>query len=216
MEARLLAFLGIAIILTLTPGPDFALVTRVVFTHGKHAARFTALGVVTGHISWGIASGIGVAAILNTSATLYTILKVAGAAYLIWLGIQALFARGSSHAASHQPAETKQSAPYSTISAYRQGFYRQGLVNDLLNPKIGVFYTTLLPQFIAPGQSAFLPSVLLAALFACIVALWLFTYILLLAQADAFFRRPVVRRWLDRCTGVVLVGLGVRTAIESN
>jgi RhtB (resistance to homoserine/threonine) family protein len=207
MEARLIAFLGIAIILTITPGPDFALVTRVVFAHGKQAARLTSLGVVTGHVTWGVASGIGVAAILNASATLYTILKLAGAAYLIWLGLQAIFARGSAHDTAHAPKERL--TPQSTFNSYRQG-----LINDLLNPKIGVFYTTLLPQFIAPGQPAFLTSVLLAVIFACIVALWLFTYVLILAQADTFFRRPAVRRWLDRCTGVVLVGLGVRTAIE--
>jgi len=207
MEVRLLAFLGIAIVLTLTPGPDLALVTRVIFARGRMAARWTSLGVVTGHLTWGVAAGIGVAAILNASATLYTILRLAGAAYLIWLGIHALLAREAAPDVLEQT--TASATPKSHLSAYRQG-----LINDLLNPKIGVFYTTLLPQFIAPGQPVFLTSVFLAALFALIVALWLGIYITLLARADALFRRPAVRRILERVTGVVLVGLGLRLALE--
>jgi threonine/homoserine/homoserine lactone efflux protein len=92
--------------------------------------------------------------------------------------------------------------------------YRQGLVIDLLNPKIGVFYTTLLPQFIAPGQPVLLTSVLLVSLFALIVALWLGSYVLLLDRASAVFRCPGIRRWLARATGLVLVGLGLRLALE--
>jgi threonine/homoserine/homoserine lactone efflux protein len=92
--------------------------------------------------------------------------------------------------------------------------YRQGLVNDLLNPKIGVFYTTLLPQFIAPSQPVLLTSVLLAGLFALIVTIWLGIYVLVLDRANAFFRRASVRRTLERATGLVLVGLGVRVALE--
>ena len=164
MDIRLLAFLGVAILLTITPGPDFVLVTRMGLTHGRTAAWLTSLGVVTGHVTWGIAAGTGVAAILNTSATLYTILRLAGAAYLIWLGIHALLARDAVRETSQAPMEP--TLPKSRLSAYRQG-----LVNDLLNPKIGVFYTTLLPQFIAPGQSVLLTSILLASLFALIVAL---------------------------------------------
>jgi|SRR5215472_3296417 len=203
MEARLLAFLGIAVVLTVTPGPDMALVARVVFGRGRAAAWFTSLGVVTGHLLWGLASALGVAAILNASATLYTILRLLGAAYLIWLGVQALFARAANHQEAVAPLVTN-----------KVGAYRQGLINDLLNPKIGAFYTTLLPQFIGPGQPVFLTSILLAALFALIVATWLAIYILILAKAGQIFRRPVIRRAMERITGVVLVGLGIRLALE--
>jgi threonine/homoserine/homoserine lactone efflux protein len=209
MEARLLAFLGVAVILTITPGPDFALVTRVGLARGRAAAWFTSLGVVTGHVTWGLAAGVGLAALLNASATLYTILRLAGAAYLIWLGLHALLAREAAPEASGGAAAPM--APKRYASAYRQG-----LVIDLLNPKIGVFYTTLLPQFIAPGQPVLLTSVLLASLFALIVALWLGSYVLLLDRASAVFRLPGIRRWLARVTGVVLVGLGLRLALERN
>jgi len=203
MEARLLAFLGIATVLTVTPGPDMALVARVVFGRGRAAAWLTSLGVVSGHLLWGLASAIGVAAVLNASATLYTILRLIGAAYLIWLGVQALFSDSIEHEETTAPLETN-----------KVGAYRQGLINDLLNPKIGAFYTTLLPQFIGPGQPVFLTSILLAALFALIVTIWLAIYILILAKAGKIFRRPTVRRTMERITGVVLVGLGIRLALE--
>ncbi len=203
MEARLLAFLGIATVITVTPGPDMALVTRVVFGRGRAAAWFTSLGVVSGHLLWGLASAIGVAAVLNASATLYTILRLIGAAYLIWLGGQALFSHSTRHEETTAPLETN-----------KVGAYRQGLINDLLNPKIGAFYTTLLPQFIGPGQPVFLTSILLAALFALIVTIWLAIYVLILAKAGEIFRRPAVRRTMERITGVVLVGLGIRLALE--
>ena len=203
MEARLLAFLGIAMVITVTPGPDMALVTRVVFGRGRAAAWLTSLGVVSGHLLWGLASAIGVAAVLNASATLYTILRLIGAAYLIWLGGQALFSHRTGHEETAAPLETN-----------KVGAYRQGLINDLLNPKIGAFYTTLLPQFIGPGQPVFLTSILLAALFALIVTIWLAIYVLILAKAGKIFRRPAVRRTMERITGVVLVGLGIRLALE--
>lgn len=208
MGARLLAFIGIAIVLTITPGPDFALVTRVGLARGRTAARFTSLGVVTGHITWGIAAGTGLAAILHASSTVYSVLRLAGAAYLVWLGVHALLARDAASTQSERPANTPM-PPRRRVSAYRQG-----LLNDLLNPKIGVFYTTLLPQFIAPGQPVFLTSALLATIFAAIVALWLGCYVVALDRADALFRRRGVRRALEWATGVTLIALGLRVATE--
>lgn len=209
MEVRLLAFVGVATILTITPGPDLALVTKVVFARGRNAGWWTSLGIVTGHLTWGALAGIGVAAILSASASLFTILRLAGAAYLIWLGLHALFAR----VPADEPQQAEQ-VPMTTGASHRWRAYRQGLINDLLNPKIGVFYTTLLPQFIAPGQPVLLMSVLLATIFASIVALWLGTYVALLDRAGRFFQRPKVRQMLERVTGIVLVGLGIRLALE--
>lgn len=204
---RLFAFLGIAVVLTVSPGPDFALVTRTVFAQGRSAGWWTSLGVVTGHLTWGVAAGIGVAAVLNASAAVYTVLRLAGAAYLIWLGLHALFSRG--HAEEAQGAASERQG-----ATNRRSAYRQGLTNDLLNPKIGVFYTTLLPQFIAPGQPVFLTSILLAGIFALIVAAWLGLCVVLLARASALFRRSGVRRALERITGAVLVALGIRLVFE--
>ena len=203
METRLLAFIGIAMVITVTPGPDMALVTRVVFGRGRVAAWLTSLGVVSGHLLWGLASALGVTAVLSASAILYTTLRFAGAAYLIWLGAQALFSR--------PPAQQAKTMSPVTNTA---GAYRQGLINDLLNPKIGVFYTTFLPQFIGPGQPVFLTSIMLAAIFAVIVAIWLAIYVEILAKAGEVFHRPGVRWAMERITGVVLVGLGIRLVME--
>jgi threonine/homoserine/homoserine lactone efflux protein len=205
MEARLLAFIGIATVLTVTPGPDMALVARVAFGRGHVAAWLASLGVVSGHLFWGVASGLGVAAMLSASATLYAILRFVGAAYLVWLGVRALLSGSAVHNETAGPSLT------SNIGAYRQG-----LISNLLNPKVGVFYTTFLPQFIGPEQPVFLTSLLLAALFALIVTTWLAVYVLILAKAGEIFLRPSVRRVMERITGAVLVGLGIRLAMEQH
>ena len=155
MEARLLAFVGIATVITITPGADMALVTRVALGRGRTAAWLTSLGVVSGLMLWGVASAIGISALLSASATLYTILKLAGAAYLIFLGVQALIARApAQQSGSGGTASALEASPRDRASAFGQG-----LLNNLLNPKIGIFYTAFLPQFIAPGQPVFLSSV---------------------------------------------------------
>ncbi len=204
MEARLVAFISIVTVLTVTPGPDMALVARVVFGKGRVAGWLTSLGVVSGHLLWGIASALGVATVLSTSAMLYTILRLIGAAYLIWLGLQALFSRDTHKETTVLPLTNK------------AGVYRQGLINNLLNPKIGAFYTTFLPQFIGPGQPIFLTSILLAALFALIGIIWLTIYVVILSKAGNFFRRSLVRHAMERITGVVLVALGIRLAVEQH
>jgi threonine/homoserine/homoserine lactone efflux protein len=207
MDAQLLAFIGIAAIITITPGSDMALVTRVALARGKSAAWLTSFGIVSGLLVWGVVSAAGISALLNASATLYTILRLAGAAYLIFLGAQALLARVPAHstAAEEVPPPTRHQ---------RAGAYGQGLLNNLLNPKIGVFYTAFLPQFIAPGQPVFLMSVLLASIHAVLGIIWLLSYAAILTRVGDLFRRPHVRRAMERVTGVVLVGLGLRLATE--
>jgi threonine/homoserine/homoserine lactone efflux protein len=206
MDARLLAFIGIAAIITITPGSDMALVTRVALARGKSAAWLTSCGIVSGLLVWGVASAAGISALLNASATLYTILRLAGAAYLIFLGAQALLARAPAHSVAEEvPPPTRHR---------RAGAYGQGLLNNLLNPKIGVFYTAFLPQFIAPGQPVFLMSVLLASIHAVLGIIWLLSYAAILTRVGDLFRRPHIRRAMERVTGVVLVGLGLRLATE--
>jgi threonine/homoserine/homoserine lactone efflux protein len=205
MDARLLAFIGIAALITITPGADMALVTRVALAQGKRAAWLTSCGIVSGLLVWGVASAAGISALLSASAALYTILRLAGAAYLIVLGVQALIARAPAHGAT---AET------SSPSLHGASAYGRGLLNNLLNPKIGVFYTAFLPQFIAPGQPVFPMSVALAAIHAVLGIAWLLCYATLLTRVGDLFRRPRIRRGMECVTGVVLVGLGLRLATE--
>jgi RhtB (resistance to homoserine/threonine) family protein len=199
VHSQLLPFVGAAILIALTPGADTALVVRNALIAGAAPARRTALGTASGLMVWGAASACGVAAVLNASAEAYTTVKLAGAAYLIWLGIQAI-----RHAGAHEPAGTARSGSP----------FRQGLLCNLLNPKAGVFFTALLPQFVSPQDPALAVSLLLTAIAAATSLMWLTVYATLVPRAGDVLRRQPVRRAIDRVTGTVLIGLGVRLALS--
>jgi threonine/homoserine/homoserine lactone efflux protein len=145
--------------------------------------------------------------VVRASAVAFTVLKLAGALYLVWLGVQAL------RAARHARSEVRLSAPTKPAMSALGGF-RQGLFSDLANPKIGIFFTSLLPQFVTPGHSVLLPFLALGAVFALMTLTWLFAYCLIAARAAKTLQRPRVRAAMDRVTGVVLIALGLRLAIE--
>jgi threonine/homoserine/homoserine lactone efflux protein len=199
VHSQLLPFVGAAIVIALTPGADTALVVRTALVAGAAPARRTALGTVSGLMVWGAASACGVAAVLNASAEAYTTVKLAGAAYLIWLGTQAI-----RHAGEHELAGGARSGSP----------FRQGLLCNLLNPKAGIFFTALLPQFVSPQDPALAVSLLLTAIAAVTSLMWLTVYATLVPRAGDVLRRPPVRRALDRVTGTVLIGLGVRLALS--
>jgi len=199
----------VAALLTISPGPDMALMLRNALRGGSRVVVPTAIGTCSGLLVWGAGSSLGIAALLATSAELYTVLRVAGAAYLVFLGAGALRAaltgRHADAAATAAAAE-----PLGRAAALRNG-----LLANLLNPKIGVFYATLLPQFIPPGAPPLATSVLLAGIHAAMNLVWLSAYGLLLARAGDAVRRGRLRRVLEGVTGTVLVGLGLRVALES-
>ena len=205
MDDRLFAFIGVAIAVVVIPGPDMALIARNVLRHGRSAGFAKSLVVCTGILGWSFAAAVGVAAILSTSATAFTALKLAGALYLVYLGISTLRSRdvivetGSGGAATRQP--------------WRVGWV-QGFVSSLLNPKLGVFFLTLLPQFIAPGEPVTARALQLAVIFDLIGLVWLFAYSFLLAAVGATLRGPGPQRVVRWVTGTVLVGLGARVATE--
>jgi threonine/homoserine/homoserine lactone efflux protein len=146
--------------------------------------------------------------VIRASAVAFTVLKLLGALYLIWLGIGAL--RAARHAATAEGASG--AAPRSPIGA--GGGFRQGLLSDLANPKIGIFFTSLLPQFVDPGRAVLLPFLTLGAVFVVMTLGWLCVYTLLAARAAETLTRPRVKAALDRFTGVVLIGIGMRLATE--
>jgi threonine/homoserine/homoserine lactone efflux protein len=145
---------------------------------------------------------------VRESAVAYTILKLAGAVYLIWLGVQALRAATQPGPGEQHPA----SGPSRTMGAL--GGFRQGLISDLANPKIGVFFTSLLPQFVDPGRPVLLPFLALGAVFVLMTIVWLSVYSLAAARAAQTLHRPRVKAALDRFTGVVLIAIGLRLATE--
>jgi RhtB (resistance to homoserine/threonine) family protein len=204
MPQHPLVFAGIVALLTITPGADMAMVARSVFAGGRRDAFATTLGISAGCLAWACASALGVAAVLAASQTAYDTLRLVGAAYLVWLGVQSLLAaRRGDYRAPAASAAPRRSSPF-----------RQGLLTNLFNPKIAVFYSTFLPQFIGPGDSALAVSMLLACVHIALGIVWLSLYAWLLARAVEAFKGSRLRRALDGLTGTVLVALGLRLAAE--
>jgi threonine/homoserine/homoserine lactone efflux protein len=201
-----LVFLGVITLLTITPGADMAMVSRSVFMGGRGAAFATTLGIAAGCMVWALASAAGVAAVLAASETAYDALRLVGAAYLVWLGAQSLIAAWRGYAGE---AGLERAA-----SGGRTSPFRQGLLTNLFNPKIALFYTTFLPQFIGPGDPVLLLSVAMATVHVLLGILWLSAYAWLLDRAIEAFRDSRLRRVLDGVTGAVLVALGVRVAAD--
>jgi RhtB (resistance to homoserine/threonine) family protein len=205
---HLWAFVGISLLVIIAPGPDTALVTKNAVLHGRSAALGTSLGVNAGLLIWTGAAAFGVAAVVRESAVAFTVLKLIGAVYMVWLGVQAL--RAARRHSAHEPIG---SADLGGRVRALHGF-RQGLFSNLANPKIAVFFTSLLPQFVSSRDPVLLPFFLLGGLFVLMTLTWLCGYALVAAKISDVLTRPAIKAALDRVTGAVLVGLGVRLALE--
>lgn len=204
MDEQLLAFIGISIVVVVVPGPDMALVARNVLRYGRSAGYAMSLGICAGTLGWALAAGLGVASLLATSAAAFTVLKLAGAAYLVYLGLATLRDRGA-HAAGGTDGRA---------GLARHRAFLQGLLSALLNPKLGVFFLTLLPQFVAPGDPVTVRVLQLALVFDLIGITWLLTYSTLLGAIGDALGRPGPRRAMRWLTGTILVGLGARVALD--
>jgi threonine/homoserine/homoserine lactone efflux protein len=194
---QLAPFLVVSAIVVITPGVDMALVTKNALLHGRSAARATALGVNLGIFLWTLAAALGLAAVIAASAAAFTAIKLLGALYLVYLGVRALLGSHEQATVMHQGSS-----------------FRQGLASNLLNPKIAVFFTSLLPQFVDAEHAQPLDLLLLGLLFNCMGVAWLLVYAELASRGRDVLRRPRVKRALDRISGVALVGLGIRLAFE--
>ncbi len=206
---EVLAFLGVAVLVIVTPGPDTAVTIRSTLLGGRRAGVMTAFGVLTGQACWTVAASVGITALLVASEPAFLALKFAGAAYLIYLGLQALVSaiRGEVVPVDRDGADTPRlSAPTA---------YRQGLISDLGNPKMAAFFTSLLPQF---GTTEAGPSfwlMLAFGLFFCALTwLWLALYATAIDRMGDVLRRSGVRRTIEALTGTALVALGLRLAAE--
>ncbi|HEV2010199.1 MAG TPA: LysE family translocator [Candidatus Limnocylindria bacterium] len=201
IDPSLVAFVGIAALLTILPGVDMALVAKVTLQDGKGAAFFTSLGISSGLPVHATASALGLSLILSTSATAFTIVKIAGALYLTYLGVQSLLYGARPGRAKPGPgARTRRAA------------FLQGFLNNVLNPKVALFYLTFLPQFINPGDNVLLKSLFLAGIHVTLGLIWLTTYAYAIERLAAVMQGA--RRGLERVSGVALVALGVRLALE--
>jgi threonine/homoserine/homoserine lactone efflux protein len=206
----LAAFLAVAVVVIVTPGPDTALTIRNTLVGGRRSGVFTALGVSTGQVTWTIATSAGLAAVLAASRPAFTAVKLVGAAYLVYLGVQALYGALVRRAAAS--AEARVDALESELPP-RLAF-RQGLISNLSNPKMAAFFPALLPQFAPEGPGAFFVLAALGLTFAVMTLAWLTAYAVAVAKAGNFLRRPSIRRALEAATGAVLIALGLRLAGE--
>lgn len=203
----LLAFAPLAVLMTLTPGADFTLVLRQAISRGALVALATGLGVCAGVLAWGAAAAAGAAAVFNSSPVAYALLTYAGAAYLVYMGVRLIIST------FRRPTTDDQDAPLPRAGAWR-GF-GQGLVTNLLNPKIGVFYVALIPQFTVVDMSPIVVGLLLAGLHT-IIGLAFFAVVIGTARAARrLLARPSVTRALDRICGVALVAFGVGVATNA-
>jgi threonine/homoserine/homoserine lactone efflux protein len=202
-----LAFLGISLVVIMTPGPDTALTVRNTLLGGARGGVFTAIGVAAGQAIWASAASAGVLGLLVASAPVFEALRVVGAAYLIVMGAQTLWsAFGPGSAASRAPGNR------AGRRLGRGRALRQGLVNDLANPKMAAFFASLFPQFVPEGGASFAALMALGLTFSSMTLAWLVAYAFAVAKAGDFLRRSGIRRAIEGVTGAVLIAFGLRLA----
>jgi threonine/homoserine/homoserine lactone efflux protein len=241
MTASLLAFIPVALLLTLIPGADMALVARNALALGLRGARWTILGILTGCLLHATASALGLSAILATSARAYDVVKLVGAAYLVWIGVQSIrqagvqiprlapLARDDSRVQSprfaplardddaagsarrHPERSAQRGVEGSALGSHP---FTQGFLTNILNPKVALFYLTFLPQFIPADAPVLRTSLLLAMIHNVLGFAWLSLYARFVDRLRVALTRPMVKAWLERATGAALVALGARLAWE--
>jgi len=212
METGLLGFLGIAALVIVTPGPDTAMTIRNTLLGGRAGGVATAAGVALGQSIWALATSLGVVALLVASEPLFVALKLAGAVYLVWLGVAAVLA------AMRRPpidgARGRQAEVEPRLRLPARSAFRQGVVSNLGNPKMAVFFASLLPQF-APQATPTVAGLLgLGLVFTLMTLIWLALYAVVIARAGDALTRSRLRRVIESVTGVVLIGFGLRLAAE--
>jgi RhtB (resistance to homoserine/threonine) family protein len=196
--SAVLAFAAVAALLTITPGADTALVLRAAIGGGPRAALTAGAGVCLGVLVWGAATAVGLSALVAASPTVYDALRLTGAAYLLWLGFRTWRSAG-------EHRDQGSSGPW----------FRTGLLTNLLNPKVAVFYLSFLPQFVPHGAPVLAFSLLLASIHAVEGLLWFALLATMTQRLRVVLARERVKRVLSRITATVLVGFGVRLVVES-
>ncbi|UQA96243.1 LysE family translocator [Streptomyces halobius] len=229
MTAAVAGFALFALLMTMAPGPDTLLVLRNCVRGGRRTGAATALGAAIGSLAWAVAAAVGLAAALQRWDAAFAVVRIVGAAYLVLLGAQALWAHrrsGAGQAPGAVPPAEEAAGPDGTpcdasgagrpaphLAVMRA--FRQGLLSCLLNPKVGIFFVAVVPQFLPEGHSVLGVTLLLGVVDAVIAAGWLLLVVVCAGRVLRRLRRPRVQRNLERTTGGVLVALGIGTAAET-
>lgn len=204
VSTSLLAFTAAAVLVTVTPGLDTAIVLRAT-VGGVRRGVGAAFGVLVGCSVWGAAATAGAAATIAASASIYGVLKAVGAAYLTYVGLKLLL-RPANTAPADQQVETE-----TTVARW----FRRGLLTNILNPKVGLFYAAFLPQFVPEGAPVGAMMAAMTAIHIAAGALWFLGLIITANRAAALFRRRAVLLWLDRTLGAIFVALAARLALST-
>lgn len=214
LHSQIFVFIGVATLLTITPGVDTMLVIRNVLARGRNAGFFTALGICSGLFFHATLSALGVSIILVRSATLFEAVKLVGACYLLFLGGRSLWLtwRGGSRSSEQNKPVQQESVVGQRVSPWRS--LREGWFSNVLNPKVAVFYLAFLPQFINPGDPVLAKSLLLAGIHFTIGILWLSLMALFLGRLRTWITRPSIKRAMETITGAVLIAFGIRLIVE--
>ena len=206
MLGQIAAFTLAAALITISPGADMALVARRALTEGWRRATITSAGVCCGLLVHATASAVGVSALLVSSATAFTALKIVGACYLVVLGLLAF--RAARRTARDSTVEPVDARPVRSARAS----FAQGFLNNVLNPKLALFYLAFLPQFVEPGDPVVALTAILVAIHIALGIGWLVLWAWLVSRAGRTLSRPRWRAGLEWVTGCVLVALGLRLA----
>jgi len=219
MLAALLTFTTASVLIVLLPGPDTLVVVRNLLRGGRRQATWAAAGVLVGLVVWVTTAALGLSALLRASRTGYDVLRIAGAAYLLFLGVQSLRSRAvpmsGEPAMGDEHPQPRARRARSRPALLGRGF-GAGLATDLLNPKVGVFFVTFLPGFVPHGANVAAASAAFGAIFIVETAIYFAVLVGLATKVTRWMNDPRIRRRLERATGVVLVGFGVRLATETS
>lgn len=206
MLTSILTFIGAACLIAMVPGPSTAIILRRSMINGRASGAATVLGNEAGVLLWGLAAALGLSGLLLASRVAYDTMRVAGAVLLVWMGARALW-----KARRAVPAEPAADGP--AVSHWRA--FRLGLLTNFANPKAGVFAISFLPQFVPHGAPVLPMLMLFSVIWALIDLVWYLPIVWLAGRARAVLQRPAVRRRLEQVSGAVLVGLGLRLALDS-
>jgi len=201
METLLLSYFAAIILLTITPGVDTALIIRTASVEGRRQALWAAAGINLGCLAWGIAAAFGLGAILAASETAFTVLKWCGALYLIWLGLQLLFS-----------AKAQDFTALPEAHAAQPNWFVRGFTGNLLNPKVGIFYISFLPQFIPSAQHAVVWTLALVAVHIALGVAWSAALIAGIGKIRPYLLNQKIVKWMNRITGGLFIAFALKLA----
>jgi RhtB (resistance to homoserine/threonine) family protein len=200
-------FVLMCILLIILPGPDTAIATKNTVIAGKIGGLKTALGTCCALLIHTSAAVLGLSAIIVKSALLFSVFKYVGAVYLIYLGIKTLWLLRKKEVAASVEMDTK--SKFTNKSCFKQGF-----LTNILNPKVAVFFLTFLPQFVDSGSNTFIPFLIMGITYTVLTAVWFLLYVYLINQVSAFMKRPKAQNIIEGITGTILIGFGIKLALE--